>query len=158
MREVSKSSATEFDVPGEHSGRVIVMRRMLDVALFFVICYIYNTRFCTIMETEEFKEEEENEGSCFRRRVVDDVCVDFDDSLLFSLSCIDLFAVYFIIDYYKFGAPLCMRNSMISNPLSPAKRLMPVNTVTKSSSFINSILPNNLPVPKLVLNSTKFLM
>ena len=59
---------------------------MLDVALFFVICYIYNTRFCTIIETEEFKEEEENEGSCFRRRVVDDVCVDFDDSLLFSLS------------------------------------------------------------------------
>ena len=45
MREVSKSVATEFDVPGEHSGRVIVMRRMLDVALFFVICYIYNTRF-----------------------------------------------------------------------------------------------------------------
>lgn len=128
---------------------------MLDVALFFVICYIYNTRFCTIIETEEYKEEEENEGSCFRR-VVDDVCVDFDDSLLFSP--IDLFAVYFIIDYYKFGAPLCMSNSMISNPLSPAKRLMPVNTVTKSSSFINSILPNNLPVPKLVLNSTKFLM
>ena len=155
MREVSKSVATEFDVPGEHSGRVIVMRRMLDVALFFVICYIYNTRFCTIIETEEYKEEEENEGSCFRR-VVDDVCVDFDDSLLFSP--IDLFAVYFIIDYYKFGAPLCMSNSMISNPLSPAKRLMPVNTVTKSSSFINSILPNNLPVPKLVLNSTKFLM
>ena len=29
---------------------------MLDVALFFVICYIYNTRFCTIIETEEFKE------------------------------------------------------------------------------------------------------
>jgi len=26
VREVSKSSATEFDVPGEHSGRVIVMR------------------------------------------------------------------------------------------------------------------------------------
>ena len=41
---------------------------MLDVALFFVICYIYNTRFCTIIETEEYKEEEENEGSCFRRR------------------------------------------------------------------------------------------
>ena len=39
------------------------------------------------METEEFKEEEEeeNEGSCFRRGV-DDVCVDFDDSLFFSLS------------------------------------------------------------------------
>ena len=88
MREVSKSVATEFDVPGEHSGRVIVMRRMLDVALFFVICYIYNTRFCTIMETEEFKEEEEeNEGSCFRP-VVDDVCVDFDDSLFFSLLLI----------------------------------------------------------------------
>ena len=34
------------------------MRRMLDVALFFVICYIYNTRFCTIIETEEYKEEE----------------------------------------------------------------------------------------------------
>ena len=61
---------------------------MLDVALFFVICYIYNTRFCTIIETEEFKEEEENEGSCCRRRVVDDVCVDFDDSLLFSLSLV----------------------------------------------------------------------
>ena len=29
---------------------------MLGVALFFVICYIYNTRFCTIIETEEFKE------------------------------------------------------------------------------------------------------
>ena len=26
VREVSKSSATEFDVPGEHSGRVIVIR------------------------------------------------------------------------------------------------------------------------------------
>ena len=60
---------------------------MLDVALFFVICYIYNTRFCTIIETEEYKEEEENEGSCFRR-VVDDVCVDFDDSLFFSLLLI----------------------------------------------------------------------
>lgn len=41
MREVSKSIATEFDVPGEHSGRVMRMiRRMLDVALFFVIYYI----------------------------------------------------------------------------------------------------------------------
>ena len=39
------------------------------------------------METEEYKEEEEeeNEGSCFRRRRVDDVCVDFDDSLFLSL-------------------------------------------------------------------------
>ena len=89
MREVSKSIATEFDVLGEHSGRVRMIRRMLDVALFFVIYYI-NTRFCTIMETEEFKEEEENEGSCFRRRVVDDVCVDFDDSLFFSLLLIYL--------------------------------------------------------------------
>ena len=79
-------------------------------------------------------------------------------TLSYSLSLINLFAVYFIIDYYKFGVPLCMSNSMISNPLSPAKRLMPVKTVTKSSSFINSILPNNRPVPKLVLNSTKFLV
>ena len=83
MREVSKSIATEFDVLGEHSGRVRMIRRMLDVALFFVIYYI-NTRFCTIIETKEYKEEEENEGSCFRRGV-DDVCVDFDDSLFFSL-------------------------------------------------------------------------
>jgi len=84
VREVSKSIATEFDVPGEHSGRVMRMiRRMLDVALFFCDLLYINTRFCTIVETEEY--EEENEGSCFRR-VVDDVCVDFDDSLLFSLS------------------------------------------------------------------------
>ena len=30
---------------------------MLDVALFFVICYIYNTRFCTIIETKNSKKK-----------------------------------------------------------------------------------------------------
>ena len=156
MREVSKSIATEFDVPGEHSGRVMRMiRRMLDVALFFCDLLYINTRFCTIVETEEY--EEENEGEV----VLGASSMTFASTLMtlsYSLSLINLFAVYFIIDYYKFGVPLCMSNSMISNPLSPAKRLMPVKTVTKSSSFINSILPNNRPVPKLVLNSTKFLM
>ena len=130
---------------------------MLDVALFFVICYIYIIHaFVPSSKPKNIKKKKKTREVVLGGEVVDDVCVDFDDSLLFSP--IDLFAVYFIIDYYKFGAPLCMSNSMISNPLSPAKRVMPVNTVTKSSSFINSILPNNLPVPKLVLNSTKFLM
>jgi hypothetical protein len=91
VREVSKSIATEFDVPGEHSGRVIVMRRMLDVALFFVICYIYNTRFCTIMETEEFKEEEENEGSCFRRRS----SMTFASTLMTLFYSLSLVLIYF---------------------------------------------------------------
>jgi len=59
---------------------------MLDVALFFAICYIYNTRFCTIIETEELlKKKKKTREVVLGGEVVDDVCVDFDDSLLFSL-------------------------------------------------------------------------